>query len=111
MAADVVEDQKLMDVTDSATPLERSAKSPPRLQVPAAPAAELVDDRYLFSPGVDTPGHKLDAIVSGGTAHAYRMLACARQGGRCSHSRERWREQQLGLGLRIRLRPSLDPSA
>lgn len=38
--------------------VSRSAKSPPRLQIPAQ-TQPVVDDNYLFSPGVDTPGHKL----------------------------------------------------
>ncbi|PNW84122.1 hypothetical protein CHLRE_04g221850v5 [Chlamydomonas reinhardtii] len=33
-------------------------KSPPRLVVPATP---VVGDDYLFSPGVETPGHRLAA--------------------------------------------------
>ena len=37
-------------------------KSPPRLVVPATP---VVGDDYLFSPGVETPGHRLAADVSG----------------------------------------------
>ena len=46
--------------------VSRSAKSPPRLQIPAQPQQGM-DDNYLFSPGVDTPGHKLPVgCVHGG---------------------------------------------
>jgi len=35
----------------------KSGKSPPPIKMPAEP---LVPDTYLFSPGIDTPGHRLE---------------------------------------------------
>eukprot|EP00195_Chlamydomonas_chlamydogama_P008372 CAMPEP_0202905562 /NCGR_PEP_ID=MMETSP1392-20130828/34899_1 /ASSEMBLY_ACC=CAM_ASM_000868 /TAXON_ID=225041 /ORGANISM="Chlamydomonas chlamydogama, Strain SAG 11-48b" /LENGTH=94 /DNA_ID=CAMNT_0049593709 /DNA_START=141 /DNA_END=425 /DNA_ORIENTATION=- len=39
-------------------PLPKQPKSPPPINVPKV--EQLVPDDYLFSPGVDTPGHRLN---------------------------------------------------